>query len=234
MSTKLKFIGLIPARKGSKGLLNKNILNLCSKPLVQHTIDAALGASFLDEVCVSSDDKEVLRLAKSLNVKELLRPAEFANDQSTAIEVVNHFISTLPREKNFQDNFIVYLQPTSPMRNAKHIDESIKLLLANKKNSLLSISLMRKSPFKSFVVNNSGVLESLFDEKLSNARRQDLQKVYIPNGAIYIFSIKEFINRNGFPSNGSVPFIMNENDSIDIDEKEELEKAEMLMGRNNA
>ena len=234
MSTKLKFIGLIPARKGSKGLLNKNILKLCSKPLVQHTIDAALEASFLDEVWVSSDDKEVLRLAKSLNVKGLLRPAEFASDHSTAIEVVNHFISTLSIDKNSQDNFIVYLQPTSPMRNAKHIDESIKLLLANKKNSLLSISLMRKSPFKSFVVNKSGVLESLFDEKLSNARRQDLQKVYIPNGAIYIFSIKEFINRNGFPSNGSVPFIMNENDSIDIDEKEDLEKAEMLMEINNA
>jgi CMP-N-acetylneuraminic acid synthetase len=88
---------------------------------------------------------------------------------------------------------------------------------------------MRKSPFKSFVLSESGKLQSLFDEKMSNARRQDLQDVFIPNGAIYIFSIQQFIDRKGFPSNGSLPFIMSEDDSIDIDEKEDLLRAEKLL-----
>ena len=87
---------------------------------------------------------------------------------------------------------------------------------------------------KTFLIDEKGKLQSLFDEELSNARRQDLQDVYIPNGAIYIFQIKEFIKRNCFPSNGSIPFIMKEEDSIDIDEKEDLIKAEKILRTKNA
>jgi CMP-N-acetylneuraminic acid synthetase len=84
------------------------------------------------------------------------------------------------------------------------------------------------------LIDETGRLQSLFNEELSNARRQDLQDVYIPNGAIYIFQIKEFIKRNSFPSNGSIPFIMNAEDSIDIDEKEDLIKAEKILRTKNA
>jgi len=234
MKARLNFIGLIPARKGSKGLLNKNMLSLDNKPLVQHTIEAALDSSLLTEINVSSDDSAVLKLAESLKVKTLIRPAEFSSDDSSAIEVVNHFITSLSKQITYEDHFIVYLQPTSPLRSSHHIDQAIKMLLQNKEKSLLSVTHMRKSPFKSFVVSESGRLESLFDEKLSNARRQDLQDVFIPNGAIYIFSIQEFIERKGFPSNGSIPFIMSEDDSIDIDEQEDLLRAENLLRTKNA
>ena len=234
MKARLNFIGLIPARKGSKGLLNKNMLSLNNKPLVQHTIEAALDSSLLTEINVSSDDSAVLKLAESLKVKTLIRPAEFSSDDSSAIEVVNHFITSLSKQITYEDHFIVYLQPTSPLRSSHHIDQAIKMLLQNKEKSLLSVTHMRKSPFKSFVVSESGRLESLFDEKLSNARRQDLQDVFIPNGAIYIFSIQEFIERKGFPSNGSIPFIMSEDDSIDIDEQEDLLRAENLLRTKNA
>jgi len=234
MKARLNFIGLIPARKGSKGLLNKNMLSLDNKPLVQHTIEAALDSSLLTEINVSSDDSAVLKLAESLKVKTLIRPAEFSSDDSSAIEVVNHFITSLSKQITYEDHFIVYLQPTSPLRSSHHIDQAIKILLQNKEKSLLSVTHMRKSPFKSFVVSESGRLESLFDEKLSNARRQDLQDVFIPNGAIYIFSIQEFIERKGFPSNGSIPFIMSEDDSIDIDEQEDLLRAENLLRTKNA
>lgn len=234
MKARLNFIGLIPARKGSKGLLNKNMLSLNNKPLVQHTIEAALNSSLLTEINVSSDDSAVLKLAESLKVKTLIRPAEFSSDDSSAIEVVNHFITSLSKQITYEDHFIVYLQPTSPLRSSHHIDQAIKILLQNKEKSLLSVTHMRKSPFKSFVVSESGRLESLFDEKLSNARRQDLQDVFIPNGAIYIFSIQEFIERKGFPSNGSIPFIMSEDDSIDIDEQEDLLRAENLLRTKNA
>jgi len=234
MKARLNFIGLIPARKGSKGLLNKNMLSLNNKPLVQHTIEAALNSSLLTEINVSSDDSAVLKLAESLKVKTLIRPAEFSSDDSSAIEVVNHFITSLSKQITYEDHFIVYLQPTSPLRSSHHIDQAIKMLLQNKEKSLLSVTHMRKSPFKSFVVSESGRLESLFDEKLSNARRQDLQDVFIPNGAIYIFSIQEFIERKGFPSNGSIPFIMSEDDSIDIDEQEDLLRAENLLRTKNA
>jgi CMP-N-acetylneuraminic acid synthetase len=229
-----KFIGLIPARKGSKGLLNKNTLKLLDKPLVQYTIEAAMDSSLIDDVWVSSDDPEVLRIAKSVQANQLIRPKEFALDKSSAIEVVSHFLSTISLDDKNVNDYIVYLQPTSPMRNWYHIDDAINHLLLNKVNSLVSLIMLRKSPFKSFLIDEAGRLQSLFDEELSNARRQDLQDVYIPNGAIYIFQIKEFIERNCFPSNGSIPFIMKEEDSIDIDEKEDLIKAEKILRKKNA
>jgi CMP-N-acetylneuraminic acid synthetase len=234
MNNKQNFIGLIPARKGSKGLLNKNMLKLLDEPLIQHTINAAINSLLLKEVNVSSDDLAVLNLADSLKVKTLLRPEELASDNSSAESVVDHFVNSLPKNINYENNFIVYLQPTSPLRSSHHIDEAINSLLKNKEKSLVSVTHMRKSPFKSFILSESGRLKSLFDEKLSNARRQDLQDVYMPNGAIYIFSIQEFIDRKGFPSNGGIPFIMSEDDSIDIDEKEDLLRAENLLRTKNA
>ena len=90
-----KFIGLIPARKGSKGILNKNTLQLLDKPLVQYTIEAAMDSSSMDDVWVSSDDSEVLSIAESVKANQLIRPKEFALDKSSALEVVNHFLSTI-------------------------------------------------------------------------------------------------------------------------------------------
>ena len=233
MISESKFIGLIPARKGSKGLMNKNMLELSNKPLVQHTIEAALGASLHDDVWITSDDVNILNLAKSLKVNQLKRPAKFSSDQSSAIDVVNHFVSSSSMMDFCHNDFIVYLQPTSPLRNSNHIDDAINSMIDSKINFLLSVTLLRKSPFKSFLIDKFGRLQSLFKEELSNARRQDLQEVYLPNGAIYIFQIKEFIKRNGFPSNGGTPFVMSNDDSIDIDELEDLKKAESILRKKN-
>ena len=113
MNIRPTFIGLIPARKGSKGLLNKNMLHLNNKPLVQYTITAAVDSSLLEEVSVSSDDLSVLTLAESFQAKTLLRPEEFSSDEASAEEVVNHFITTLSKNITYEDHFIVYLQPLS-------------------------------------------------------------------------------------------------------------------------
>ena len=229
MESKYFFIGLIPARKGSKGLKNKNILSLNNKPLVQHTFEAANSSSCIDEVWASSDDLTILSLADSMNIKGLKRPKKFATDQSSSVDVVNHFINSIPDNLNYEKTYIVYLQPTSPLRNSSHVDEAINQLIEQNNKSLTSVMRLRKSPFKSFVISESGNLQSLFNEQLSNARRQDLQDTYIPNGAIYIFTIAEFLSRKGFPSNGSLPYIMSSNDSIDIDDLEDLKIADNLL-----
>ena len=229
MTSKYLFIGLIPARKGSKGLKNKNMLPLNKKPLVQHTFEAAKSSSYIDEVWASSDDLTILSLADSMNIKGLKRPKKFATDQSSSVDVVNHFINSIPDNLNYEKTYIVYLQPTSPLRNSSHVDEAINQLIEQNNKSLTSVMRLRKSPFKSFVISESGNLQSLFNEQLSNARRQDLQDAYIPNGAIYIFTIAEFLSRKGFPSNGSLPYIMSSNDSIDIDDLEDLKIADNLL-----
>jgi CMP-N-acetylneuraminic acid synthetase len=95
--------------------------------------------------------------------------------------------------------------------------------------TLVSVTELIESPFKSFKLDSNNRLQSLFDEKLSNARRQDLPTVYIPNGAIYVFRVSDFVEHGGFPSNGSLPFIMNKLDSIDIDTEEDICRLEQIL-----
>jgi CMP-N,N'-diacetyllegionaminic acid synthase len=223
-------IGLIPARGGSKGVLRKNMMVIAGKPLIDFSILAAQHSNYITSVYVSSDDEAILRHAQTIGATGIVRPNEFATDTASAIDVVDHFIGTLSITLLQEDPYIVYLQPTSPIRTARHIDDALGQMLAANAQSLMSVSEMKKSPFKMFTLDAKGRLQSLFDEKLSNARRQDLPAVFAPNGAIYVFRVSEFKARGGFPSNGSMPFVMNGNDSLDIDTEDDIRRAEMILG----
>jgi CMP-N-acetylneuraminic acid synthetase len=200
------------------------------RPLVDFTLRAALDSLIIDEVYISSDDEEILNYANKINVRTVKRPEEFSSDTATANDVVRHFFSIVSKDNLQRDPYIVYLQPTSPLRNATHIDRALLAMSEAKFNTLVSVTELIKSPFKSFTIGASGALQSLFDEKLSNARRQDLTKAYIPNGSIYIFRVSDFLERGGFPSNGSFPFIMDEIDSIDIDTEDDISYVERILG----
>lgn len=226
-------IALIPARKGSKGIKRKNMKMLCNYPLIHYTFRAALDSKLIDEVYLSSDDDAILSYAQDLGIKTIMRPKKFSTDYATATEVVEHFFSTVPEVLLNQDPYVVYLQPTSPLRNNIHIDEALELMAKEKTHTLLSITQLEKSPYKSFFINQEGQVQSLFDEKLSNARRQDLPTTYISNGAIYVFRVSDFKKRSGFPSNGSTPFIMNREESVDVDTEEDIKYIESLIGARN-
>jgi CMP-N,N'-diacetyllegionaminic acid synthase len=223
-------IGLIPARGGSKGVSGKNMRKIAGRPLIDFSILAALQSSHINCVYVSSDDPAILQHAQTMGATGILRPDEFATDTASAVGVVEHFIGTLPNTLLQQDPFIVYLQPTSPVRNARHIDDALEQMLAANTQSSMSVSETEKSPFKMFTLDAEGRLQSLFDEKLSNARRQDLPVVFAPNGAIYVFRVSEFKARGGFPSNGGIPFVMNGHDSLDIDTEDDIRRAEIILG----
>jgi len=223
-------IGLIPARGGSKGVSGKNMRKIAGKPLIDFSILAAQQSSYIDSVYLSSDDQAILRHAQTMGATGIVRPDEFATDTASAVGVVEHFIGTLPNTLLQEDPYIVYLQPTSPFCTARHIDDALEQMLAANAQSLMSVSETEKSPFKMFTLDAKGHLQSLFDEKLSNARRQDLPAVFAPNGAIYVFRVSEFKARGGFPSNGSMPFVMNANDSLDIDTEDDIRRAEMILG----
>ncbi|TNJ36602.1 acylneuraminate cytidylyltransferase family protein [Prosthecochloris vibrioformis] len=222
-------LALIPARGGSKGVRRKNLRMIGGKPLLEYTLTAAQRSELVDKTYVSSEDPEILELATSLGATQVQRPADLATDESSAIEVVQHFIEWLPEELRSQDPSIVYLQPTSPLRTSAHIDAALHRMVELTKTTLLSVTELTASPYKSFTIDESGQLQSLFDEKLSNCRRQDLPKTYIPNGAIYVFRISDFLKRGGFPSNGSVPFVMSDRESVDIDTEEDLHLVEQLL-----
>ena len=138
----------------------------------------------------------------------------------------------MPPKLHAQDPYIVYLQPTSPLRTAIHIDDAFNQMQRNNAHKLISVVEMAKSPFKSFILDRSGLLEALFDEDKTNARRQDLPRVYLPNGAIYIFRLSDFNCRSKFPSNGSMPYFMSDKDSLDIDTEADFDLLNAVLGAN--
>ncbi len=227
-------LALVPARGGSKGIRKKNLALVGGCPLVWHTLSAALAAPGVDGVWLSSDDDEILQVGREAGVHILQRPAELASDQASAVGVVQHFLATLPADVAAQDPVVLYLQPTSPLRTAQHISEALQLMQREAATSVMSVVEQQHSPFKSFKLDGRGRLQSLFDETLSNARRQDLPATYLPNGAIYAFLASEFIARDGFPSNGGAPYVMSEADSIDVDTPEDLARVHALMGERHA
>lgn len=225
------FIGLIPARGGSKGVNRKNLRYVAGKSLLAHTVDAARGSRNISEIYLSSEDTEIQEAGKALGCKLVLRPTALAQDESSATDVVLHFFE---HAGLVGDPWIIYLQPTSPFRTAAHIDGAISAMTGAGAESLVSVVKLEKSPFKSFTFDENGRLKSLFEEQFSNYGRQQLPNAYIPNGALYIFRKSLFLSRGGFPSDGSLPYIMSQADSADIDTESDLETAGRIMEQRNA
>ena len=222
-------LALIPARGGSKGLHKKNMRKVNDIPLVGYSLKAALNSKYINEVYLTSDDERILLYGEELDAIPVSRPVEFSTDTASANSVVEHFFNTLSESLLEKDPYIIYLQPTSPLRTSKHIDDALSEMMEQGLTKLVSVVEMDKSPFKSFVLDKRGCLQALFDEEMTNQRRQDLPLVYAANGAMYIFRLSDFNERNAFPSNGSYPYIMNERNSLDIDTKEDLLLFESLI-----
>lgn len=225
-------IALIPARGGSKGVKRKNVRNLAGKPLLTYTVEAALGAETVDRIFVSSDDTEILTLASQMGADVIERATEAATDRASASDVVADFLRNYSKIEIDTNFYLIYLQPTSPLRRSAHIESAFAEMASKDCDSCMSVNVLKKTPFKSFLITPTGRLQSLFDEITTSANRQDLPTVYYPNGAIYIFPISKFIENEGFPSNGSLPFVMSERDSLDIDTEEDFTLAEKLCAQS--
>ena len=138
----MKYLAIIPARGGSKRLPNKNILDLNGKPLIAWSIEAAKKSQKIDDIIVTSDSEKILDIAKQYNVKIIKRPDFLASDTATTFDAIKHAIETLDDKYEY----IVLLQPTSPLRNEKHINESIELLEKKNADAVISVCEMEHPP----------------------------------------------------------------------------------------
>lgn len=224
MINDLKVLAIIPARGGSKGLPKKNIYLLNNKPLIAYTIDASIGSKYIDKTIVSSDSDEILSIAERFKSDILKRSVELATDAIPTEPVIKHVL------ENFLGyNLLILLQPTSPLRTASHINAALELLVSTNATSLISVYEPAHTPFKSFKENKQGYLEGLVDNKTPFMRRQDLPKTFMPNGAIYITYISDFLKSGSLFSDYTVPFVMDENISIDVDTLADIERVSRLL-----
>lgn len=218
-----KILAIIPARGGSKGLPRKNILDLNGKPLIAWTIENSLKSRYITDTYVSSDDDEILEVSKKFGSKILKRPDHLATDISSSEEVVNHILEELKQYNKVYD-YIILLQPTSPLRDEKDINRAFEMLFDKNATALISVKNEDNKILKAFIDNEEGFLYGIYNNKYPFTRRQDLPKIYMSNGAIYIIKVDEFLKNQSFLTNKTIKFIMDDIKSIDIDTKEDLKQ----------
>jgi CMP-N,N'-diacetyllegionaminic acid synthase len=210
-------LAVIPARGGSKRVPRKNIRSVGGKPLIAYTIESALQSRHLDAVVVTSDDDEILEVAAEYGVKCLLRPENLALDSTPSIDTTLHAIERFP---GFDQ--IVLLQPTSPLRTNLDIDSALEYCANHSASSCVSVCESKYSPSNMFeILENSGLRRFFKGESLS--RHQLNPRYYIINGAIYISCTNILIETKKFINNDTIGYLMDQENSLDIDSELELE-----------
>lgn len=226
---KKTIVAIIPARKGSKGIAKKNIKKINNKPLIQWTIETAKEIKLIDEIIISTDDKNVEKISKKLDVKvPFLRPKKYAKDNSLGIDTVIH---ALKKISNF--DYVLLLQPTSPMRSQKDIKGIINFTLKNKLKSSVSVNEVKDHPELMYTLNDRKKIMKEFPQYNTVKLRQKYKKIYRVNGALYMCEIKWLLNKKDFLTKETYGYIMPLERSIDIDDQYDWKIAEMLLKNNN-
>ena len=214
---KLKVLGIILARKGSKGIPNKNFIKVNRKKrLIDYTFLEAKKSKLLTKIALTTDDERIINHSKKYNIDFIIkREKKYAGDYVKSVDVV---LDVLKKLKNFQVDLVMLLQPTSPLRKSSHIDESIKLLSKQYKkyNSLVSVSFLEEPhPFKLKKIEKN-FLVPFIRNKSSEVPRQKLEKAYKLNGSIYLIKKKILENKKTF-FDKVMPYVMSEEFSLNID-----------------
>lgn len=219
------FLAIIPARGGSKRLPRKNVLNLAGKPLISWTVDAALNSKYFGQIVVTSDDDEILSVARQESVQLIKRPSELATDTATTIDAVAHAIES---QSTLYD-YCVLLQPTSPLRNTKHIDEAIELLIEKNADAVVSVCECEHSPLWANTLPPDGRMDRFISDEIKNIRGQDLPTYYRLNGAIYIAKVAELLKQQTFMLRNKIfAYRMDQASSVDVDSKIDYMLAALL------
>jgi CMP-N,N'-diacetyllegionaminic acid synthase len=224
-------LAVIPARAGSKGIVGKNLRPLLGKPLIAHTIEAALAASCIDRVVVSTDGADIAEVARACGADvPFMRPHDLALDVTPGVDVVLHALSWLEENERYRPDGVVVLQPTSPLRKAADIDAAHACWATSGADAAVSVTAVDKHPAWMVTLEARGRVSFFMGDEAVRSRRQDLARVYALNGAIYCIRRDVVLReRTLFPTE-TVGYVMDKARSVDIDDEVDLVTAEALMG----
>ena len=221
----MNLLALIPARGASKRIPRKNIKLLNGKPLIGWTIDAALKTSSIKRVVVSTDDEEIASIAKTLGADvPFMRPNKIAEDSSPGIDTALHAIEQLS-----EFDWLILLQPTSPLRTAADIDGIVRFCLEQNSPSAVSISQVHKHPHWMYQRTESKKLQPIIFNTMNISRQQDITKAYVLNGALYLARIDWLKEQQSFVGQETLGYIMSPESSVDIDTQMDWQWVEFLI-----
>jgi len=223
-------VAVITARGGSKGIPQKNLRTILGKPLIAYSIEAALQAKTLTRTIVSTDDETIAQVSEQYGADlPFLRPQHLATDTAPSIAVLQHAVTYLAEQEGYSTDIVVCLQPTSPLRSAEDIDQAVTLCLRSGADSVVSLCQAKHHPFWMKKIVDGRVHPLIEEDEQHYTRRQDLPPVYQLNGALYVTRSKVLLDQNRMFGEHTIPYIMPQERSIDIDTQIDLKLAECIL-----
>ncbi|WP_411502683.1 cytidylyltransferase domain-containing protein [Brevibacillus centrosporus] len=218
-------LAIIPARGGSKGVPRKNIKLLASKPLIAWTIDEAKKSTYIDRLIVSTDDKEIASISAQYGCEvPFMRPPELAKDDTPGIEPILHAMKLLGAY-----DYVVLLQPTSPLRTVEDIDGCIEKCMATSAKACVSVTVSDKTPYWMYHLLADNTMKPLIESDGRINRRQDAPDVYVLNGAVYVAQADWLYKSRSFVERDTIGYPMPKERSLDIDTKMDFLVIEELL-----
>jgi CMP-N-acetylneuraminic acid synthetase len=224
----MKYLAIIPARKGSKGIIDKNFRILNSKHLIEYTFDSALESKRLNSIHLSTDDERIITLAKGCGINSFYtRPDYLSDDSSKIIDVVLYHLDWMEANNFILPENIILLQPTSPIRSKGLIDQCIKTYEKLNKSTLVGISECSQHPYEMFTLKE-GKLDFVNN---TNTRRQEYPNYYFTTGSVYIAKTNYLKSQKRFFDEDSAFHLVTSEEAIDVDTEFDLELASFLLNR---
>lgn len=231
-----KVLMVIPARGGSKGLPGKNIKLLNKKPVIAYSIEAALNSKYCDKLVVTTDDKDIAEIAKEYGAEvPFIRPKELAEDTSHTPPVIEHCVLAL-KEKGYENETLMVLQPTSPLRQASHINEAVELFQKSKEaTSLIGVHKVGLPPWWLLKEGGNGLGELFLGDFEGRdpylMERQEFPPLYIPNGSIYMIKTQNLLDEKVIKTKKCKLYLMDDVSSMDIDTPKDFDLIEQVMNQ---
>jgi len=225
------FLAIIPARGGSKGLVGKNTKELCGKPLIAWSIEAGLKSNYIDEVVVSTDYQNIANIAKQYGATvPFLRPDYLANDTATSFDAVKHTIDFYKDKLNKEFDYIVLLEPTSPLRKDMDINNAIIQLLNSSANSIVGISKTEdQNPAFLIKKDKNSYISGYQNKDMKVLRRQEIEDIYFFEGTIYISETDILLNKKTFYHENTIGYEVPKYKSLEIDDMDDFIMVEAIM-----
>ena len=226
------FLAIIPARGGSKRLPRKNVLDLNGKPLIAWSIEAGLKSKYLDEVSVSTDYESIANISKEYGANvPFLRPENLASDTATSFDAVKYSIDYYKNELGKEFDYIVLLEPTSPLREDSDIDNMIEKLIENKEkfDSIISMGEVHEHPSIMKKIVNTNSLDNYCQELELKSRRQDNDVAYFPYGVAYMVKIDSFLEEETFYTSRNTFFEIKRYQCYEMDDMYDFLAIENIM-----
>jgi CMP-N,N'-diacetyllegionaminic acid synthase len=223
---KNKILAIIPARSGSKGVKNKNAKIFNSKPLIEWSIREAKKTSLIDNIVISTDSHAIIKIANKLKVNYVKRPKKLSSDNSKVQDAVIHVLNKLKKNQNIFYDYMLLLEPTSPLRSVKTIIKCVKFIVENNINSIIPISEIN--------VNFGYKKKNNFVALNKPARQRQLrEKVFFESSTIYAVKMNFFNKYKQFVNKNSIPFIISKDEAFDINDKIDFKISELFHKNQN-